>query len=262
MCRGQLPPAFKPLGDSANNFLLTDGTTIQTNVVPRLRIQDEGNLSLIPKKQPGDVISGIDNTSTVVYFWHYDSTAGHFVTSAGGNHCDTINSAVLPSVGASTPGKAIAFNLVPFSSDGDGAPDFEVGSMPPGGVCTPNGSITTPIPVCEAFFAAGIYHWLTYTDANIPAVYGLESWDPASIVYCTGGIFDRYNLPTGPTCVAAFVKDNAGNTAVTSPIAVCLDRSGSDCAGWDAAGTRTGCSDGCTSTDWSASKIGEEFINE
>jgi hypothetical protein len=224
--------SFNPLGASA----VKAGDIIRTSspwgmlIYPRARIEDRGNdagIGMAPVP-----IAGVDDEETFLYLLdNAGLSAGHRLLVGSGT-CTGINPAVLPSPTGRQADEALVQKLVPVAPAGAGN-YFD--PPPGGGACTAPGTATeAPEPVCRAPMAADITYWIYATVSRVPAVYVANAYDSSSLGLCTGGPIDTRTLADGSACLAAVAADRVGNTSVSAPIAICIDKDNSgDCGSFN-----------------------------
>ena len=152
-------------------------------------------------------------------------------------------------------GEALALQMKPMAPD-QGKPDYRfdgsespaarggycdtTGPVGPGG-CPPTGCayvgdgtvVNKPTPLCATTQQT---YSLFYSGAKLPALYTIP---PVGTMECSGFQLDSLNrLPEGPTCVIVRATDVAGNTNVSYPLHICIDRGGTACGTFNPAATR------------------------
>lgn len=150
-------------------------------------------------------------------------------------------------------GQALSLKLGTLTAPGSmkgGANFVGVASVPPGwpspvGTCDVFGesNAKVPDPLCP-FGNTALTVVIPYNDAVGP-IWSIPPADASSPTDCVGFQLDSANtLPSGPTCVVTVATDNAGNTMVTAPLHICIDKTGdsaasstdmanSPCGGWN-----------------------------
>jgi hypothetical protein len=224
---------FDPVGtDTAK-----EGTWVQQIVTLRARVEDQGNTA-------GGIeqlhISKIDPNS--VYLFAMPAPTGTEVLAVDTNNdgiCDDVNHELVPTSGVvASSNEALSLKLAALSFSGSAA-DFSPFPTVPANlqsVCRvmgdASGSYTTP-PPCLAC-GAPFRYVVPYALDTSPSIWVIPSTNPA--LDCAGLQLDTANhLPEGPTCIVVVGKDQAGNTNVSAPLHICIDRSndnGAKCAGY------------------------------
>ena len=227
---------FDPVGDES----LEDGSISKQVLTLKARIEDDGNVA------PGLLVvryAGLDPSS--IFLYAMPSSIGgatqalNVDTGAHPGHCDSINPLIQPiSTMVTSANQAFRLTMVPLAQGG--AADYteynpsppppynqfcnvlgETGTMPPPPLCTLSGTdltVVTPHPDPNVGNSA-IF--------TIPPVV-------ASATGCIGYQLDSQNaLPEGPTCISVVATDLAGNSNVSPPMRVCIDRGGGKCNAWD-----------------------------
>ena len=236
---------FKPLGGSAVNH----GDRIESpylGIVMRARIEDRGNgyyydNIIYP-------IAGNDDKTIFVYL--LDSVAlnkgKRLVLGNNSGVCNRISPEVEPDVLLRKPEQAYKQDMVPVAPAG--VAYFSKQVLPLNAACqTPGTEEKKPPSICAAVapgLDTDISLWISYTYAKKPAIYVLGEYNPASALTCTGGAFDAKNLADGPVCIAVIATDLAGNSSVSEPIAICVDKDNNgNCLGFSPNDIK--CTDGC-----------------
>lgn len=233
--------SFPPLGPGAAK----EGDTVLQLVTLRARIEDHGNTA------PGLAVerySGL-NPDSVTLFAIPDTGLALAVDTDGDGACDNVNPLLVPTTQVTGSGQALALHLKPLSSGGKG-PDFRLDAahtpVADGGSCTPGTDPDCPPPGCsyvgDASVTAapadlcllaepGFNYVVPYADPNVSSP--IFTIGPVNGTECVGYQLDSLNtLPEGPTCVIALATDVAGNTNVSYPLHICIDRGGGKCAGY------------------------------
>jgi hypothetical protein len=249
---------FDPLGASSVKMgdVIKPTSTWGMLIYPRVRIEDQGNgestgLATLPK-------AGVDDTTTLLYILdQVGLQAGHRLVS-GGATCTRIDPAAIPDPGGRLATQAVVQRLVPVPASGAG--DFST-APPADSPCIVAGMAAgnepePPKAVCKVATAAGITYWYR-SCINAPAVYVANAYASTDLELCTGGPYDTRTLADGAACLAAVATDNVGNSAVSAPIAICIDRDNSgDCVGFNPA--NVACSDGCVAQGFSGISLREQ----
>lgn len=235
---------FSPLGP--NTFDATtppeaafDGARVEQVFGIRARINDKGNSA------PGQSqfwYAGLDYTSVFLFAVADDGMTPLAVDTDGdANHyCDNVNPLLVPSSSALVAGQALSLPLVSLPL-GSGTADYEQytgpGSPANVGTCDEygdTGTVLPPPPLCKR---GGTKLTVVVPTNDVSKNIASQIFSIAPVAaddsHCVGLQLDTLNtLPEGPTCIVAVATDNAGNTNVSPPIHVCIDRNGGKCAGW------------------------------
>ncbi len=211
---------------------------------PRAYIEDHGNAENLDKIVVP--IFGVDTDTTKLYILTADGlSAGNTLVAPDLNGTCGINPDVEPDPILPSPEQALvlALNQVPPSGAADFRPLDGPGANCIDGTDDANGD--PPGDVCEDANGAtvGLSRWKPTYDESQGTVYVITNYDAASLLYCGGGYFDGHNLPGGPLCITAVATDRGGNANVAVPLAICFERSGSDCVGFNA--DTVPCASGC-----------------
>jgi hypothetical protein len=224
---------FDPLGSDAVN----DGDTRNQLFDIRARIEDEGNRPLFGG---ADVIpiSGIDDTR--VHLLILDDTSNALVVDTNGDgFCDAVNPLLTPTTTPMSDKDALLVNMAPIAPTG-GA-DYTP-SIPPAGAPCVSGTDTKP-PDVLCLGSTNLTQAISYSTA-LPATYGIPPF--VSGGQCIGRQFDALanHVNDGWICLAVQVSDKLGNTQVSRPLRVCIDKDGKG----DECGANKGPMPDCTGT--------------
>jgi hypothetical protein len=227
---------FDPLGDDAVN----DGTTTAQLFDVRARIEDQGNS---PLSGHSDVIpiSGIDDTQ--VHLLVLDDTANALVVDTNGDGiCDAINPLLTPTTMPMSDKDALLVNMVPIPAAGTA--NYLPLVPPPGAPCITGIDTKAPDSLC---LSTDLTQVITYAN-NLNAIYTIPP--VVTGLQCVGRQFDGLanHVSDGWVCMAVAVSDKLGNTQVSRPIRVCLDK---DSNGAECGASRAPMPD-CTGTQTSA----------
>jgi hypothetical protein len=247
---------FPPLGPNTGTppEAPFDGATVYSIFGVRARIQDRGNTA------PGLLLerySGTSPASVVAYAIHDDGITPLAVDTNGDGICDNVNPQLIPSPSAMLPGQAVALALQSMGVQGAAYYPTQtppVNPSPVNGTCDSFGeaSAKVPLPICS-LSGTGLTVVVPTTDNTSPLVTSqIFTIGPVrqNAFDCVGLQLDSANkLPEGPTCLVTVATDNAGNTNVTAPLHVCIDRhagggttdmAGDSCTGYTLPSTCTG----------------------
>jgi hypothetical protein len=207
--------AFDPLGSDAVN----DGDTKAQLFDIRARIEDEGNSPLFGG---ADVIpiAGIDDTR--VHLLILDDTSNPLVVDTNGDGlCDAVNPLLTPTTTPMSEKDALLVNMAPINPTGSA--DYTPSTPPPGAPCVSGIDMKAPDPLC---LTTDLSQAIYYSAAILPAIYTIPP--VLSGGQCVGRQFDNLanHVNDGWICLAVQVSDKLGNTQVSRPIRVCVDKDG------------------------------------
>jgi hypothetical protein len=205
---------FDPLGGDAIN----DGDTRNQLFDIRARIEDEGNRPLFGG---ADVIpiSGIDDTR--VHLLILDDTSNPLVVDTNGDgYCDAINPLLTPTTTPMSDKDALLVNMAPIPPAGSA--DYTPSNPPPGAPCISGIDNKGPDTLC---LTTNLTQAISYSN-SLPAIYTIPPILTGG--QCVGRQFDALanHVADGWVCVAVEVSDKLGNTQVSRPLRVCLDKDG------------------------------------
>ncbi|MDB4966926.1 MAG: hypothetical protein JWN44_2615 [Myxococcales bacterium] len=232
-----------PLGSDAAH----EGQVVQQIVTLRARIEDHGNFA------PGLAVerfSGIDDPTVTMYAMPDDGTP-LAVDTDGDTFCDDVNPTLVPTTDVMMSGEALALSMksmtvkdgADFRFDATHTPTTRGGTCvvgtdpdcPPVG-CSYVGDTSNANPPPRLCVTTNQTYALSYSGSFLPAIWTVP---PVSTAECAGFQLDTLNrLPEGPTCVIARATDKAGNTNVSFPLHICIDRGGGLCATFVPTATR------------------------
>jgi hypothetical protein len=225
--------AFDPLGSDAVN----DGATVAQLFDVRARIEDEGNS---PLSGGADVIpiSGIDDTRVQLLILD-DTTNALVVDTNNDGVCDAINPLLTPTTTPMSDKDALLVNMAPITPTG-GA-DYTPSFPPAGAPCISGTDTKPPDSLC---LTTNLTQAISYA-TSLPAIYTLPPI--ATGGQCVGRQLDALgnHIQDGWICLAVSVSDKLGNTQVSRPLRVCVDKDGmgGECSGGapmpDCTGTQT-----------------------
>jgi hypothetical protein len=207
---------FDPLGTDAIN----DGDTRNQLFDIRARIEDEGNRPLFGG---ADVIpiAGIDDTRVNLLI--LDDTSNPLVVDTNNDgFCDAVNPLLTPTTTPMSDKDALLVNLAPIAPTG--VADYTPSVPPPGAPCLSGTDAKPPEPLC--FGTTDLTQVIAYSAMALPAVYGIPPFTSGG--QCVGRQFDALanHVADGWVCIAVQVSDKLGNTQVSRPIRVCIDKDG------------------------------------
>ena len=229
---------FDPVGTDAVN----DGDTRNQLFDIRARIEDIGNSPLFGG---ADVIpiAGIDDTRVQLLI--LDDTSNPLVVDTNNDGvCDAINPLLTPTTTPMSDKDALLVNMAPIPPAG--AADYTPSSPPPGAPCI-SGMDTKP-PELLCLGTTSLSQVIAYSTASTPAIYGIP---PLAVGgQCVGRQFDALanHVADGWICLAVQVSDKLGNTQVSRPVRVCIDKDGKG----DECGANKPAMPDCTGTQTSA----------
>jgi hypothetical protein len=215
--------AFDPLGlytwlgDMPN-----DGCRVGQVFDLRARIEDEGNWATGLKLPP---TAAVEPTSVTAYVLD-DTTQALAVDIDGDRYCDGVNPRLVPTT---TPPKQsneiLAQRLVPLTpiGDADFTPDASIPGDPAlNGICGIGTGLSPPPPLCVVQTLTVVTGYYTSKGPE-PAIWATE---PISGGWCIGGPFDAQanQIADGWACIAVVATDKVGNTSVSHPLRVYIDR--------------------------------------
>jgi hypothetical protein len=213
---------FDPVGGDA----VDDGRTVAQLFDVRARIEDRGNT---PQAGTPDFtpIAGIDDTR--VQLLVLDDTSQPLVVDSdhdAAGACDMINPLLTPTTSPKSDKDALLINMVPVPPTGIG--DYRPRGVPQGAPCVMGTAVDPPDPVC---FTTDLTAVIPYSTSSTPAIYTIPPVlnDRAQ---CVGRQFDALgsHVQDGWVCLAVQVSDKLGNTQVSRPVRVCIDRGSGRCA--------------------------------
>jgi hypothetical protein len=219
---------FSPLGPNTGSppEAAYDGATVDDIFAVRARIQDRGNTA------PGlleELYSGLQASSIAAYVIHDDGMTPLAVDTNGDGICDNVNPQLVPSTtSAMKPGTALSVALVAMQATNSAY--YPIPANPPNiPLCNIWGlaPVTVPKPICSRA-GTGLTVLVPTTDPSMgikSQIFTIPPTDPPTPDDCVGLQLDSTNkLPEGATCLVTVATDNAGNTNVTAPLHVCIDR--------------------------------------
>ena len=206
---------FDPLGTDSVN----DGDTRNQLFDIRARIEDEGNRPLFGG---ADVIpiSGIDDTRVQLLI--LDDTSNPLVVDTNNDGvCDAINPLLTPTTTPMSDKDALLVNLAPIAPTGSA--DYTPSVPPPGAPCISGADNKSPDLLCLG--TTSLTTVIPYS-SNQPAIYGIPPLLAGG--QCVGRQFDALanHVADGWICLAVQVSDKLGNTQVSRPLRVCIDKDG------------------------------------
>jgi hypothetical protein len=238
---------FSPIGDDA----IHEGQPIpssQPNPPPnpdppvlqlitvRARVEDRGNWA------PGltvERVSGIA-AGSVQLFAIPDTGAPLAVDTDGDTWCDDVNPTLIPTTSVQMSGEALSLQLSQVGKVG--FPDYTGPAQQPNpepSGCNVLGEPNATVPDLLCPFArTKLTYTLQYlnnsTSSMVSAIWTIPPVDGTSNSGCVGFQLDSLNtLPEGPTCFVTRATDAVGNTNVSYPLHVCIDRGGGKCVTWN-----------------------------
>lgn len=207
---------FDPLGNDAIN----DGANTNQLFDIRARIEDQGNR---PMAGGTDFtpISGINDNQ--VHLLILDDTSKALVVDTNNDGlCDAVNPLLTPTTTPMSANDALLVNMAPVPAAG--VANFTPLMPFPGAPCLSGTDTKAPDPLC---FTTNLSVAISYTGAALPAVYTIPPVlnDRAQ---CVGRQFDSLgnSVQDGWVCLAVSVSDKLGNTQVSRPLRVCIDKDG------------------------------------
>jgi len=212
---------FDPLGRDA----VSDGDTVAQLFDVRARVEDQGNS---PQAGMTDFrpIAGIDDTR--VQLLVLDDTTQPLVVDTDHDPaaaCDAINPLLTPTTIPMSSRDALLINMVPVPPNGSA--DFTPSPLPAGADCFPGSATTPPDPLCRTTFMTVA---IAYANDNLAAIYAIPPVLGDGL-QCVGRQFDALGsyVHDGWACLAVVVSDKLGNTQVSRPLRVCIDKGGGLC---------------------------------
>lgn len=207
----QCSQPIDPVGkDNAPDLRLVPQT-----VPLRAYVEDRGNPVRGTRVVP---VAGVDKTMTWLYVLD-DTSKALVVDTTGDGYCDSINPDVVPLASAPSLGDAVAVQLAGITPTGKA--DFRpyTGTFP-SSVCTAGDDKSPPKRLCS-LTELPIVPSTTY-DATA-AIYTIP---PIGGVTCLGLPFDfGANLVSnGWACAAVEAEDSAGNSGVSPPLRLWVDK--------------------------------------
>jgi len=206
---------FDPLGIDATN----DGDTKAQLFDLRARIEDQGNTPLFGG---ADVIpiSGIDDTR--VHLLILDDTSKSLVVDTNNDgFCDAVNPLLTPTTTPMSDSDALLVNMAPIAPAG-GA-DYTPRTPDPGAPCLSGTDSKAPDSLC---LTTNLQQAIAYSSPALPAIYTVP---PVTVGgQCVGRQFDTLgnHVADGWICVAVSVSDKLGNSQVSRPLRICVDKDG------------------------------------
>jgi hypothetical protein len=228
---------FDPVGPESAN----DGEIVAQVMSVKARVEDAGNRPtgfVVPR------ISGIDKTTVVLYAMpaKVNGVDQALVVDReddgpGNSYCDSINPLLVPvSTNVVAANQALALAMNPLVSVG--TPNYTFSPSVPADVQPYCDFIGQPATVAPLALCSRSHTGMTYALQNDDFHVGFASiWSiplvASDAFNCIGAALDSLNhLPEGPTCLAVKASDLAGNTNVSPPLRVCIDRGGGKCTAW------------------------------
>jgi hypothetical protein len=195
----------------------------------RARVEDEGNWASGLKLSP---VAAVEPASVTAYL--LDDTAQALAVDIDGDrYCDGVNPRLVPTtMPPQQSNEILAQRLVPLMPTGsaDFTPDPSIPADPLlSGVCGIGTAIQPPPPLCVAQTLTVVTGYFTSKGPE-PAIWASE---PISGGWCIGGPFDAQanQIADGWACIAVVATDKVGNTSVSHPLRVYIDRRAQDTAG-------------------------------
>jgi hypothetical protein len=136
--------------------------------------------------------------------------------------CDAINPLLTPTTTPMSDKDALLVNMTPIPPTG-GA-DYTPSTPPAGAPCISGTDAKQPELLCLG--TTSLTQVIAYSFANNPAIYGIPPL--AAGGQCVGRQFDALanHVADGWICLAVQVSDKLGNTQVSRPLRVCIDKDG------------------------------------
>jgi hypothetical protein len=206
---------FDPLGaDSVN-----DGQSINQLFDVRARVEDQGNAPLAGGAD-FTPIAGLDDTRVQLLILD-DVSRPLVVDTNGDGFCDAINPTLTPTTTPMSSSDALLINLAPISPLGSA--NFVPIPPPAGAPCVAGNAPKPPDPICDT---SGLTVAISYSN-NLSAVWTIPPV-VADKQQCLGRQFDSLgnHLQDGWACVAVAAADKLGNTQVSRPMRICVDKDG------------------------------------
>jgi hypothetical protein len=213
--------AFDPLGACHRlGDMPDDGTGVGQAFDLRARIEDQGNRATGLKLAP---IAAVEPSSVVAYVLD-DTSQALAVDIDDDGACDTVNPKLVPTtMPPAQSSEILAVRLVPLKPTGEA--DFTPDPSLAGGTCPVGTDLASPAPLC---LAQELTISLGYSAASGPesAIWALEPIDGG---WCAGSQFDAHanRIADGWACLAVVATDKVGNSSVSHPLRVYIDRSAS-----------------------------------
>lgn len=207
---------FDPLGNDAIN----DGGNTNQLFDIRARIEDQGNR---PMAGGTDFtpISGINDNQVHLLILD-DTTKALVVDTNKDGFCDAINPLLTPTTTPMSASDALLVNMAPIPVAGTAnyTPSVPFAGSP----CVSGTDTKAPDPLC---FTTNLTTTISYVGVATPAIYTIPPVlnDRAQ---CVGRQFDSLgnSVQDGWVCLAVSVSDRLGNTQVSRPLRVCIDKDG------------------------------------
>jgi hypothetical protein len=219
--------AFDPLGEYQQlGDMPNDLCAVPQVFDLRARIQDDGNRADGLKHAP---LSGVDPATTSVYVLG-DTSKPLVVDVDGDGVCDAINPILVPTTQAPTmSNQVLAVRLVgvPPKGAGDFTPDPSLmfpNADYPG--CSQAQQPTGPRRLCGSEDLTVVIGMPAARGPD-PAIWAIEPIT-GDEPWCVGSQFDSYanQIPEGWACIAAAATDHLGNSGVSQPMRVWIQRRG------------------------------------
>lgn len=239
---------FDPVGPDA----VDDGDTVPQLFDVRARVEDRGNTPLSGSADYVPVaLVGMNDAKLLVLDDHTvplvvntnPPVAG--MPGKGDNACDAINPNIVPSTKPMSSKDALLITMVPFLAGGI----FEAtpGDDSAAGLCTPGNVLTSAGELCSTTynqakaryrFSGGgteakgnvttINMFYTPDKMSSSSVWGLPPYEQRPSLQCGGTQFDALanNISDGWACLAVVAQDKLGNSQVSRPLRVCIDKDG------------------------------------
>jgi hypothetical protein len=211
--------SFDPVGPSHRlGDMPDDGCGVGQAFDLRARVEDQGNRATGLKLAP---IATVVPASVVAYVLD-DTSRPLAVDLDGDGACDAINPELIPTTNPPRMSNEIlAVRLAPLKPTGDA--DFTPDPSLDGSSCPPGRDPAAPPPLClqqEMTLALG------YSAASgpEPAIWAIE---PTDQPWCVGSQLDAQanQIADGWACLAVVATDKVGNSSVSHPLRVYIDRS-------------------------------------
>lgn len=264
--------AVEQLGDTSlrNGTVINPGAQNGLAFFARAEIVDRATGGPYAVPAPS---AGIDDATAILVLLDQDALGQGrrlLSSSVDGGRCDRIHPDVIPRPIEDPLASPIAVVQTLVRTFALGFPDLSSATLlrdepmaiegPPPEPCDlwptdipPELGLSAPpfVEVCPVVDPSLKFFRLTPTlsGERLSQVFVLNAYDSTSDLLCSGAFFDSFNLvENGPACVAAFAADEVGNTAVSRPLYICIDRNNSGaCAGFDPTPEEAlaACTDGC-----------------
>ena len=203
------------LGDAPD-----DGCNVGQLFDLRAQVEDRGNDGTGGKLLP---TSGIEPMSVVAFVMD-DTSQALAVDMDGDGSCDGINPKLIPTtMPPQSSTEILAVRLTPLTPSG--TPDYTEGRLENGcGPALPEFEKKPP-RLClgqENTVIVGYPAW------NSPQA-AIWAIDPVNVSWCQGGQFDTHanQIQDGWACIAVMATDKVGNTTVSQPLRVFIDKQAS-----------------------------------